>query len=574
MRKFAWRFFQIVLMAVTFIGIVKAVFVSLDIDESYAIAQAYRLCVGDKLVYDMWEPHQFSAFFPAVFLFPFVKLSGGTEYCVIFLRIIGVLLHFGVGAYLYHISKEEFGKKGAFLLFLLHMNFLPKWISMPEFELMHYWCMMMIFMLLYEHEKKGKHIYGLLAGAFFLVSCLCYPTMIFLLPVYLLVLRKGTFPNKGVLLFFLGAFVPAAATSGRILMYMSSGEVRKFVGYIFMDASHTGEKTDLKWYIYLMEFLQQNLAFAIALGIAAVITLVLALIVKKVSKKSMGFGKIAVTAVFICATLLSAYTVFGYLFGDENQFFFQVRILVCTVAFFVIGLVNRKEFRSEFWYGIFPAVISLFAVLVITNMDTNTSYAKLMPAVITGFFMMGKYFFKRKEEMDLAAKVEKGAVLSAGAGLLICILICKVILIRVSGCLPVTIKASLDTVEFGPAKGVYVLKDLADSWNDNYEVMENFVKPKRNTLYIGAEQLFYVAFTDRICTPSVQGTAVYNEMYREYYKEFPEKTPQIIVVDNTFEETPGYYYSPDNYFIFQWIENNLEIEGKEQIGNYTVMWTK
>ena len=31
---------------------VKAVFVSLDIDESYAVAAAYRLVTGDKLLYE------------------------------------------------------------------------------------------------------------------------------------------------------------------------------------------------------------------------------------------------------------------------------------------------------------------------------------------------------------------------------------------------------------------------------------------------------------------------------------------------------------------------------------------
>ena len=46
----------IVLSLLTLIGIVKGLFVSLDVDESYSVAMAYRLVTGDKLVLDMWEP--------------------------------------------------------------------------------------------------------------------------------------------------------------------------------------------------------------------------------------------------------------------------------------------------------------------------------------------------------------------------------------------------------------------------------------------------------------------------------------------------------------------------------------
>ena len=66
------RIAYIVLALLTLIGIVKALFVSIDVDESYAVAQAYRLVTGDKLMYDMWEPHQFSAFLPAIFLYRFL----------------------------------------------------------------------------------------------------------------------------------------------------------------------------------------------------------------------------------------------------------------------------------------------------------------------------------------------------------------------------------------------------------------------------------------------------------------------------------------------------------------------
>lgn len=50
------------LICLTILGYIKNIFISLDIDESYAVAQSYRLAMGEHLFVDMWEPHQLSAF--------------------------------------------------------------------------------------------------------------------------------------------------------------------------------------------------------------------------------------------------------------------------------------------------------------------------------------------------------------------------------------------------------------------------------------------------------------------------------------------------------------------------------
>lgn len=66
------------------LAILKTIFVSIDIDESYAISQAFRLVQGDKLLIDMWEPHQLSAYPTAFLLKLFVTITGSTDYSVIF----------------------------------------------------------------------------------------------------------------------------------------------------------------------------------------------------------------------------------------------------------------------------------------------------------------------------------------------------------------------------------------------------------------------------------------------------------------------------------------------------------
>ena len=63
---------------VSVLAMLKTIFFSMDIDESYAISQAYRLVKGDRLIFDMWEPHQFSAYPAAVLMKKACKIESGS----------------------------------------------------------------------------------------------------------------------------------------------------------------------------------------------------------------------------------------------------------------------------------------------------------------------------------------------------------------------------------------------------------------------------------------------------------------------------------------------------------------
>ena len=54
-RKRILTFFLAALFAVTTL---KILFAGYDIDEQYAVSMAYRLLKGDRLLADLFEPHQ------------------------------------------------------------------------------------------------------------------------------------------------------------------------------------------------------------------------------------------------------------------------------------------------------------------------------------------------------------------------------------------------------------------------------------------------------------------------------------------------------------------------------------
>jgi hypothetical protein len=567
MKKTAWRIIQISLLLLTVAAIAKAVFVSLDIDESYAAAEAYRLVTGDKLLFDLWEPHQFSALLPALFLFPFVKITGSAAGSIIYLRVIGILIHLAVGLFLYFTAKEKTGSKSAFLLFVFHMNFLPKWVAMPEFELIHYWCFLLIFLLLYRYEEKKNALFPLFAGVAYFFSGMSYPTMVLLYPFFLIcmLLRKGKRSAAGW--FTLGAAVPSGILIASILSYLPAEKVTTFVGYVFMDASHTSVSAAGKLVEYGRELLSHGIKFGKSFCPAVVITLILWLILRKKAERKFSFVTFLVISLFISVGFLSARAAFGFVFEDKNQFFFQVRYAVALFAFLLLGFKSFKENKAEVLYGMIPSVLAFGAILAITNMDINTTYAKLMPGIIAGLMLL----CRRANEEKTGPVLRISAQFAAGM-LLLCFFICRILLIRVNGCLPVTVKAKTVRIADGPAAGVYVPEEPGRYWNEAYAEMKSLIPEDANVLYIGAEQLFYMTFCQKAATPSVQGTTVFNEMYGKYYEVFPEKTPEIVVIDTTFGENPAYYYSPENSYITEWIEENLEISEEKTVGAYRILY--
>ena len=229
MQTFLLKIVQFGIVLVTALAFVKGIFVSLDIDESYAVAQSYRLATGDRLLVDMWEPHQLSAFMSAIFIKAYLVIFQTTDYLVIYLRIVGMLIHAGLGVWLYRCLREKFPGIITFAVTMLHMNFFPKWVQMPEFELMHYWFMLTGFLLLYPYFEGDKYSRRrpFLAGVCLVGCMMSYPTMLLLYPVYIIGLavleglikgRKGKAGLRSGLWLTLGAL----SSGGGFLVYLFS----------------------------------------------------------------------------------------------------------------------------------------------------------------------------------------------------------------------------------------------------------------------------------------------------------------------------------------------------------------
>ena len=75
-----------VCILLSLIGIWKSVYVSADIDESYAFTMAVRIAGGERMFIDLWEPHQMSAFLYAPLVWIYKSIAGNLDGALVFRR--------------------------------------------------------------------------------------------------------------------------------------------------------------------------------------------------------------------------------------------------------------------------------------------------------------------------------------------------------------------------------------------------------------------------------------------------------------------------------------------------------
>ncbi len=556
------------------LGILKTILVSIDIDESYAIAQAYRLVQGDRMLADMWEPHQLSAYLPALFLKLHMMLTGGTEYAVVALRVWGTVLHLLLAVWLYRSVRSRCGKGGAFLLVALHVNFLAKWVQTPEFELMHYWVLLATALCLFTYYQKQKGIgWLILAGFGMLLQLFNYPSMILLYPFYMLgIWRMGGKRLKEILVTTCAAGIPGFAFVIYLLSYQTLPELLQNLNYVLADPSHT----EVSFGTRMGKFALELGGDFLLLGILMAGALVIVYLCERVGRKrgnpserqmkgatpeaegqhgAAGIRKLMIQAGLLAFTGMCLYQIYACVFADQNQFFLQERYLLLALLGVGVYLSGREKSGIQkliFWFAMVPSLVSTVAVAVITNMTMNVCYSKLFLGCLMTLLLLFVSYDER----------ERWQLYVPALGLLGSLLVCKLLLIRVTGCLPVTMRAPLQQVDDGALKGVYILESLEEALDGDRKLLEQYLTEEDRLFIFGCESLLYLDTRAEISVASVQGTSVFNQDFLDYLELHPDKYPTAIAVDKRFEQIWEYRYNPWNYIVKDWIEEEYSYSEK------------
>ncbi len=537
-----------VLAAALFFYTVKNIFVGADVDEGYGIMVGYRLATGDRLLLEMWEPHQTSAIFTALLIKPFLWLTGGNEFLNIYLRVVYFVGQGLIAAFLYRTIRACLPWVEQEIALLLGMCFYvitPKCICIPEYSNLHMWffTLLCIFLVRYfapQSPQRGNACFLVLAGAALTGDVLAYPGMAILFPVCVLFLLRRHVRSrwKEILLFAAPCVGSAAALAGYLLSYLSPELILRIVPYILGEGSH---QTDVggKLAVWALSFGHT----AVALGVGGAVSLALLWMCRRVFR-GMAKEDPVEWYLFLFYLVQMAYQVYCWFHSIYNAAYPQIVFwAVSLIGIFCYYRGGRKE-KTGF-YLILLTGISYFAVLLMSNWGPTNLNTYLLMGVIGGFLCWHGCFGEREHGRRL--------LLTAACFLFVLINAAAYSYFIIGGD---TENSSILDVRGihreGFRKGILAPYMTAYRYNQNEEIWAEAVPDKSTVLYVGQSQFFYMLGDCTVASPNTISTPTYDESMLAYWELNPDRYPDVVAVESWFGDIR---IIPKGSFLDEWLKD-------------------
>lgn len=564
-EKILYVLFAAALLALSAVAAVRSLIIGLDIDEQYAVTLSYRLARGDLLVKEVWEPHQLSALLPSLFVRLFLLCRGNTEYLVLYLRIMGLLLQILVSVYWYYVISRLYSPKKGFLTALIVFHTLPKGILTPEFANQQIWFLLLLFLCVLQYGRSFRIRHCVAAGFFMVLEVLAYPSCVFLFPVYAILLwqlekaeQAGRRRHLGTELFVAECIAAAAGFVVYLLCHMSLSELLLCIRYIFADGEHSagiGEKL----ISYVGELPEIALYLLIYAAVAGLLTGLLFLL-WRAGKRQRNFWA-AYAWVLLCVAMTDQVRLWSL--GQAANVHPQIHYLILFGIGGILFLQHRKKKdRAEeqllFWGGWFPALLALLSVLLLTNLDIKASLVHLLPGVLAAFLLW--------EET-----AENKAAVSLMLLLWCLVLIgSRIMLVRETGENKGTIFVVKQKVLDGAAKNIYAPYTTGYTINAQYDFLAEKLSKDSKVWYLGYDTLICLIGEQQICSASTISTPVYDQRYLSYFEVNPEKEPDYIVANRSLWEEQSSIIDAE---VREWILENYVSCGQDE-SLYCLLWMK
>lgn len=552
------RAWFLLLFGALFIYTVKGIFVGADIDEAYGVTVGYRLVQGDRLMWDMWEPHQTSAIFTAVFIRLILLFTGGSlQYMTVLLRVCFFVVQAGIAVYvckclkdcLPHLSDDE-----RILLGMIYYITTPKCNYVPEYSNLHVWFSTLSALYLMQFfgrasRNRGKYLMPILSGAMLACDVLAYPSMVIFYPVCILVIlwktkrETGRSPWVAAAMFTLPCAAGAGIFLGYIFSYMSFADIQTVLPCILVDGSHklgAGEK-----FILVGAGLGELLLITAGCALAALGIARLTEMLRR--KKGMSSGDLTVDFLFWWFMAQTVYQMIYWTHTKYNSGYPQAAYLI--VGLLGLWCLQKSKHKSRIaFYLIALALLNYVGLNLFSNWKPTSLTVYLVLGLMGGLLCFREYF-----------REKRGA-----AGLKLIRVICAVFLLsEVFGrCMLVIggddgsnmIWQIRGISREGVRGGILMSYMNAYRYNNNYELFPEIVPEGSNVLYLGPSQFYYMMGDCRIAAPSTISTPEYDENLKFYYELHPEKFPDVVVVESLYGDVS---YFSENDYIYTWLEEEF-----------------
>lgn len=167
------------LLAGAILANIKSIFTDYDTDTGYALVTSYRMLSGDRMLTQMWEPHQTSAFLTTFLMWCYHSITGSWSGIIIFLHTIGVLIQGTMCMVVYKALAKRLNSVVVSLMCLFLFAFYPKRMVFPEFSNMATWFSLLLFLCLLLFLEDQRRTKWLIAASICLgLQAISYPSCV------------------------------------------------------------------------------------------------------------------------------------------------------------------------------------------------------------------------------------------------------------------------------------------------------------------------------------------------------------------------------------------------------------
>lgn len=553
MTRKQWKIVISILWLGTILAALKLIVFDYTMDEEYQIMMAYRNLRGDHLFKEMWEPHQTSAFMCTGLMWLYKAITGTYTGVLVYLRVCTTLIQAGISVYVYQVLRKLLKKEYALLSGLIYFNIVPKIIQIPEFSNMQLWFFTLMVLPLIQYymtagEKRSKKWYLLVAaGISMALEVLSYPSCLIIFPFFLgyIFVQSKERRWKDAFIFAGTCAFCAVVWLAMILRNVALDEFLRNVGYVLnFDLTHEINGATAGKGAGIV----RNIVGGVGLSVLSVLMAMPMIPVLK--KKVADWNKEKAVLILLTIIIFAAECIqmYYWVIAKGGYETYQIHLLVIMLAAAVAWRYAGEQ-KKYMLAGIIGTVLSLVAVVYLSDLEMyyalpHGSFGILLCAIVLVFAMQEKkvsekWIYFLLVCLCLISIFGKGYTLRAGRNY----------------------NVVLDTegiMKHGPAVGV--MSDYMNTYiyNCNYEDFQIYVS-EEDTVLIVTNTVFsesttpYMMVDANVAHYSIVDPTAYDERLLTYWELYPEKEPDVIVVDCWY----GSLLEDTDSWIMNYIENEF-----------------
>lgn len=521
------------------------VLINFDADTAYALTMSYRMTLGDKMLIDMWEPHQTSAFLLAALIKVYRFFTNSNTGIVLFANVMGVVINLIVVFIIYKVFQDRMDSLLLAMLCLLLVVIRPKGCLLPEFSNMQFWFLMLLFVCLVQYFDKGRKACWLyLASVCLCLEIIAYPScLIIYFGVVIIFWLYSDRKMHDILCFSAACFVQGVLYLAYFLIRMGYTEFMDNIGNILSgDSAHTG-------FYFRSSFFAPLGVAVVWLAACLVLSLLVTVVTQRGKKRERSIQKteyLVFQRFFIIA--LTTYGVAKivrkiWLENTMRSWWLTLSALYLVafgVAWYGLKYCSEREKRQTV-IGYILSAGALLAVIALTNLDFLSAAGYMIPAVVVSYVPVYRLIERQEGNRSRLWRMR---------GFLLLFLV-------------ISVTTSIDAIDCrgivkkGPALGVVTKYMDALKMNTGVEQWKDYVHAGDSLLVVGGGGLNTVEYMYEdtvISMHSVMCDPTYNEILLKYWEKHPERYPDVIAVESWY----GDLRMEEDEWIMQWIEEEYQ----------------